>query len=394
MKLIERHIFRRMLGACLLSLVALSGTVWLSQALRELDLVTAKSQTFLLFFQITGLILPGLVLVVLPVAVIIAVLFTLNQLNADSELVVINASGASQMTILKPALALGIAATIVSGVMSLWLVPSSLQSFREMMTRVTADVISAVVREGQFMPLGEDLIFHVREKAPDGTMRGIFVQDDRDPTEQSVYVAERGALLRNPLGTFLIMHDGTIQQQAKSGNSVSVIAFESYAFDLSKFATGNSGPARYQASDRPTTWLLDPDPNDKQYRKQPGQFVAEMHNRIAGPFYSLLFALIPVAALGQARTTRHGRGMTILGAVLVATAARIGGFVASGVVAGTPALVPLIYAIPLGLSALSLALIFGGVRIDALESFGDCIRDTAVGLARRFTPNALRRRAA
>ncbi|MBB5751482.1 LPS export ABC transporter permease LptF [Prosthecomicrobium pneumaticum] len=376
MKLIERHIFRRMLGACVLSLVALSGTVWLSQALRELDLVTAKSQSFVIFFQITALILPGLILVVLPVAVIIAVLFTLNQLNADSELVVINASGASQMTVLRPALRLGILATAVSAVMSLWLVPDSLRSWREMMTQVTADVISTVIREGQFMPLGKDLVFHVREKRPDGTMRGIFVLDERDPAQQSVYIAEQGALLRNPIGTFLIMHNGTIQQQSRASDAVSMIAFESYAFDLSSFAT-RDGPARYQAADRSTLWLLSPDPKDPGYRKDPGRYTAELHERLSSPFYAFLFALIPVAALGQARTTRQGRGMTILGAVLIASGARVGGFLASGVVSGDLALVPLLYAIPIGLSALALALVLTGVRIDGPEALGAFLRDRA-----------------
>src|SRR5438132_8090819 len=58
MRLIESYIFARMLRAFVLTLVVLSATVWLSQALREFDLVSAMGQTIATFFQITLLLLP------------------------------------------------------------------------------------------------------------------------------------------------------------------------------------------------------------------------------------------------------------------------------------------------------------------------------------------------
>ena len=49
MSLIERYIFQRMLRAFLLTFVALRAMVWLSQALRQFDLVTANGQTIVTF---------------------------------------------------------------------------------------------------------------------------------------------------------------------------------------------------------------------------------------------------------------------------------------------------------------------------------------------------------
>ena len=82
-----------MLSAFLLTLVALSATVWLTQALRQFDLVSAMGQTIVTFFQITLLLLPPLATVVAPVALLIAVIYTFTSLNDGSELVVINACG-------------------------------------------------------------------------------------------------------------------------------------------------------------------------------------------------------------------------------------------------------------------------------------------------------------
>ncbi len=55
MRQIERYIFRIAAGATLACLVGLTGTIWITQALRELDLVTAKGQTLLVFLFVTAL---------------------------------------------------------------------------------------------------------------------------------------------------------------------------------------------------------------------------------------------------------------------------------------------------------------------------------------------------
>ena len=96
MKLIERYIFSKLVYAFVLSLVALTTTVWLTQALRQFDLVSAMGQTLITFFQVTLLLLPPLATVVAPVAVMIAVIYTFNSLNDGSELAVINSTGTRQ----------------------------------------------------------------------------------------------------------------------------------------------------------------------------------------------------------------------------------------------------------------------------------------------------------
>ena len=65
----------------------------ITQALRELDLLTGKGQTILVFLTVTGLSLPALVTVISPVALFIATIYTLNKLNSDSELIVMSAAG-------------------------------------------------------------------------------------------------------------------------------------------------------------------------------------------------------------------------------------------------------------------------------------------------------------
>jgi lipopolysaccharide export system permease protein len=87
MGVIERYIFRTILGAFLLILYNLTAVIWITHILRRIDLITNQGQTILVFFRITGLLVPILMLVIAPISINIAVCYALIKLNADSELV-------------------------------------------------------------------------------------------------------------------------------------------------------------------------------------------------------------------------------------------------------------------------------------------------------------------
>ena len=78
---INRYIFRTTLGAFLVVLVSLTAVIWVTQALRDIDIMTSQGQTILVFVGITGLIIPLLVLVIAPIALLIAVAHMLNKLS-------------------------------------------------------------------------------------------------------------------------------------------------------------------------------------------------------------------------------------------------------------------------------------------------------------------------
>src|SRR5258707_12665954 len=89
---IDRYIFRTIFGAFVLILFNLTAVIWITQILKQIDLITNQGQTILVFLRITGLLVPILMLVIAPIAIMIAVCYALIKLNGDSELVVMNAA--------------------------------------------------------------------------------------------------------------------------------------------------------------------------------------------------------------------------------------------------------------------------------------------------------------
>ncbi len=346
MPLIERYIFRIAFAACAATLLVLAAVVWISQAVREFDLVTAKGQTILIFLTVTGLSFPALITVIAPVALFISVLYTLNRLGGDSELIVMNAAGMSPLRTARPLFLLTAIVSLLVGWLTIVVMPASFQSLRDLMSRIRADVVSNIVREGQFTQLDRGIIFHFREKAGDA-LQGIFIQDRRDPERTMVYVAERGQTIETEGMSYLILENGSVQREASGSSNPQIVGFQRYAFDLSQFGGDAQGGVYNKPREQSTLQLLRSEKPEQVPAAQWGRFRAELHDRLAAPLYPIAFAAIAFAAVGAARTTRQGRGIAMAAAVAAIVAVRILGFAVSSLIIRHPEVVPAAYLVPL-----------------------------------------------
>lgn len=358
MSIVDRYILRMLLTAFVGALLTLTGVVWVTQALREVDLLTSQGQTLWLFFKVTLLALPALVMVITPVALLMACLFVLNKLNADSELVVINAVGAAPRRIGRPFVLIGLALCAFTAGISLYLVPESGRELRNLVAEVRADILTDIVEPGQFTFASSDLVFHIRDRRSDGTLVGLLVHDQRNKEAVMTYLAEEGRIVRNEDNTYLAMRDGSIQQQEGGDAEISIVRFDNYVYDLSSLSQGSSGEVVYHPREMRIDELLDPDTDNYYYQEAPGQFRAELHSRFSNILYPLAFVMIALAALGHPRTNRQGRGNAVAVAVLGATVVRIAGFMATSVATTAAVGVPLMYLVPLGAMVFAASLAF------------------------------------
>src|SRR3954468_9959483 len=113
---IGRYIFRTTFGAFLVICASVTALMWITQALRDIDLMTNQGQSIFVFIGITSLLIPLLVMIIAPIALMIAVAYMLNKLSNDSELIVINAAGMPPRILFRPFLVAGaIVSLLVAG---------------------------------------------------------------------------------------------------------------------------------------------------------------------------------------------------------------------------------------------------------------------------------------
>lgn len=354
MSIFERYVFRTSLGAFLTGLGLLTGVVWLALSLRQIDLMSAKGQTFWVFLTVTGLTIPSLVMVIAPISLFIAVLFTLNKLNGDSELVVMAAAGLSPLQLLRPFAVLFFLVTLLVAGTSLWAMPASFREITIQFTKIRTDMVTRVIVEGQFAELDAGFVFHYRERSPNGDMRGLFIQDRRDAQHVSTYIAEAGRTIEVGAQNYLVLERGSIQRQSPDAYDPAIIHFERYAIDLAQFGgSDDTGPLR--ARERSTQDLIHRDPDEPMVRQFAGRFRQELHERFLNPIYGLVFGMIAFAALCQPKTTRQGRGLALGSAIMAALAMRIAGFGTSGMMVRNESAIWLAYGMPLAIFCLALA---------------------------------------
>ncbi|WP_236841845.1 LPS export ABC transporter permease LptF [Bosea sp. PAMC 26642] len=370
---LDRYILKIAAVAAIVLLIGLTSVIWVTQALREVDLITGKGQTVVIFFTVTLLSLPALIAGIAPVALFMATLYTLNRLNGDSELIVMNAAGVAPQRLTRPFIVLTIATSLLVGWMSLSVMPAGFRMLRDLITLIRADFVANVVKEGQFVSLDSGVTFHYRERQGDALV-GIFMQDRRDPNQPSIYIAERGRTVDVEGNSFLMLEKGTIQRETKNTETSSIISFERYALNLSALSgdgiggEGSGDKVIYKPRERTTWALLTQDTNEQYYKFQEGRFRAELHNRLSAPLYPIAFMLIAFAALGQARTTRQGRAVAIQAAIFIVSATRIAAYAAWTASVRSSFAVVLLYLLPIAATVLSVTWILYGERLRPVVS--------------------------
>ena len=359
---IDRYIFRTTLASFALVLVSLTGVIWITQALRGIDLMTSQGQTILTFLGITSLVIPALVLIIAPIALMIAVSHTLNKLATDSEIIVMNAAGFSPVRLFRPFIFATFVVAVLVAFIAAYLAPEGLRRIKQWDADITADVLTNVLQPGRFAQLDQNLTIRIRERLPGGLLKGIFIDDRRDPKERVSIVADHGTVVKNEGGSFLILEDGNLQRFEVGKRDPALVAFGRYGFDMSKFNQNHD--VTLGIRERYLWELMSPDASDPIYKQLPGQFRAELHDRFLSPIYPFAFAALTFAFLGAPRTTRQSRNFSIGGSILAVFGIRMAGFACSVLTVKSPAAAVVQYLMLLAAIGVSFWIIIAGVVIE------------------------------
>lgn len=338
---ITKYILRELVGAMLFVTFALTGVVWLSHSLRFVDLIVNRGLSIGTFFHFTLLLMPTFLSVILPFALFCAVVYTYHRLTIDSELVVLRAAGLSQIALARPALILAGVVTLVCYSIMLYFMPLGFREFRDRYVVIRGDYTQILLREGTFNKIVKGITVYVRTSQSNGELRGILVHDNRDPNSPVTMMAERGALVRSPDGPRLLLINGNRQEVDANGRSLRLLTFDRNIFDLSNLA-GAKGPRWRKPRERYMHELLGPLDSERDITHL-AELRAEGHQRLVAPLFSVVFALIGLAATLAGKHSQRGRVPRILlgaGAVIVF---QVLALALGDLIVDRPLLTPLLY---------------------------------------------------
>lgn len=351
MGLMNAYVLRQLATATLLVAVTLTAAIWLTQSLRFIDLIVNRGLTLGTFLNLTLLLLPSFLWLLLPIALFAAVLFTLSRLAGDSELVVMRACGLSPLQLARPVLILAAIVCAAGYALTLYLLPLAYRAFKDLDFAVRNDFAGMMLREGNFNTVAPGITIYVRSRDASGDLVGLLVHDARRADQHVSMIAERGRLAIADNGPRIVLVNGNRQESERATGRLRILYFDRYSVDLG--GLGDRGGERWrEPRERYLHELFGP-PRDVTDAANVTRMRAEGHNRLASPLLALAMALVALATLLSGEHDRRGQGRRMLVAVLLAAAIQAGNMTAQNVAGKWPAMVGLIHLSVLGPIALA-----------------------------------------
>lgn len=310
---LDRYVLHQLLVALAATTGGLAALIWLMQSLHFVSLVVDRGLSLRVFLSLTGLLLPSFVAVVMPVTTFIVCLFIYLRLASDRELTVMRASGLSPFALARPGLVCAILSTLTVFVLNIWVVPSSYHAFRQYELQIRNKMAAFMLQDGVFTKISDTMTVYIRSRDQNGNLRGILVEDDRQPDNHATIMANRGNMVIVNDIPRVVLYDGSRQVIDRKTGRLNMLVFKEDSMDLSTVHQENRRVR--DSAEMSLAELLSPDPNEVVSRDM-GKFMVEGWRRLTSPLTCFSFAMIGLLAALSGAFSRHGGVIRPLVAIL------------------------------------------------------------------------------
>ncbi len=339
---LDRYILRQLAIALVSVTAALVALIWLTQSLKFVELVVNRGLSMRVFLQLTSLLIPGFVAVILPITTFVVVQFVYQRLSGDRELTVMRGAGLSPWALSRPAVALGAMSVVAGLVLNLNIVPASSAAFRRYQFEIRNKVAAFLLQEGVFTPISDQLTVYVRSRDTNGTLRGILVEDDRQANSRATILAETGRLIAGQGAPHVLLANGSREEIDRKTGRLNVLTFAQDTIDLD--SGSKSDEQRYKdVGEMSLHELLSPDPTTVPARDF-GKLAVEAHHRLTQPLTSVSFTLVALASVLTGGFRRHGNLLRPAVAVAILVGLLAAGLAVSSLATRQMSLIWLIWA--------------------------------------------------
>jgi lipopolysaccharide export system permease protein len=314
MRLLDRAILKEMTTAFLLGLMVFTFVLLTNKILRLVELIVNKGVGIWTVLQLFLYVLPYSLVVTIPMSVLLATLATFTRMSTDGELLGLRGAGSSLSRLTRPAALFGIATTLLTLFITIWILPYSNQAFKGLVFDMARRQVAVGLQEGIFNSAFDGLILYVERLDPHTSeMVGVFLVDSRNAEERRVIVAQSGRFTSDPqqFRMTLALRQGSIHLSgAELSGRYRLITFQDYALTLDA-SRSLADPIQRPLGDQELT-LTELRERAATLRAQ-GQNhhppVVEFHKKLAIPVACALFSVLGVPLASRIR--RGGRGVSL-----------------------------------------------------------------------------------
>jgi len=314
MRILDRYIVREVFRHALLGLIVFTFVFFVPQLVRLMGFFVRHSGSGGQILKLFLCIFPGVFVFTVPMATLIGVLLGLGRMSADSEIIALTALGIGRRRILLPVGVLALTGGLVTLIMTIWLGPLALRTFRATEADLIASQVSYQLQPRVFEERPR-LVLYINDVTASGTQwHGVFLAETGGENGSRLTLAENAIVIAEPAEGKLELHlqGGTTHEFSREdADHYSVTAFGQSDWPLDVSGLVPSGPRQMNNAERSVRDLVrDHGPGWREAR-------VELHRRFAFPMACFAFALIAVPLGAQPRRGGRAAG-SLLAVVLIA----------------------------------------------------------------------------
>jgi lipopolysaccharide export system permease protein len=231
LRLLDRYIIRQTLAPFFFALAALTSILLLNQVARRLPKLVGKGLPWGVIGEVFALTIPFIVVMTLPMALLLAILYAFTHLGADNEITAMKASGVSIRQMLAPALLAGAILACVTYYVTDQIHPRSNARLKALISDISRKKPTLELAEQAINPIPPSNLFlrAGRVDANSGRLKNVAIYDLGQPDERRIIYADSGVIGYAPGGidVRLRLWHGTIHAtKAASPDLFQVTDFE------------------------------------------------------------------------------------------------------------------------------------------------------------------------
>ena len=298
LRLIHCYIFRSMVPPFLLASGVLLFVLLMPRLLVIMNMIVSRSVSAWIALRALAYLLPELLVVVIPTAVLVAVFLVFRDMTARNEIVALRSAGVCAVACVPPVLVFASLAVVVSGMVSINGVSWGTSSLRTLITELKESGVARALVERRWSRDMSGLFVRAEEVSGAGNvLERVLVVDERDPGKGTVMLARREEVLKDDGGATwtLRLTDGTVSRIGADRGEPEAVYFESLEFPLGGMSRRSVGATAARLPDEMTFSELSArvrgrESTDRHYDR----VRLELHRRLALPFASVAIALAAV----------------------------------------------------------------------------------------------------
>ena len=194
-KLIPRYVIQSALPYVLLSLALLTAILFTQQTGRFAEVALYTDLPLSLAFEISAALLPSVLILTVPVAVLAGIVIGFARMGSDSEIVAIRAAGVGTWSLLWPALLIGLLATVATTFLQLKEAPESARDLRRVLLQGALRKLDSPVEPRTFNTEIPGYVIYVRDgNTSQGSWGRVFIYAQQPDGATRVVTARSGRI--------------------------------------------------------------------------------------------------------------------------------------------------------------------------------------------------------